>query len=381
MIRAQLRVSFRVTSLSLAMVLLLSTVHGQSIQAPTKPDDLLQEKLSLLSDLQGLAARAKQLEKPLARGIAEAEIADAAWSLDRDLAKELLRDAYSLAFPEEAEQAKLRQRPVGAQPQMPTPLENARSAVRRLVIRIASRDKAFANELARSAAEKLGPYDAHMSYASLAHKAIQESDYEAASAYITQSIDAEPTQITGPSEINQLAAKNRAAADEAILAYIARLSSMTLGSRDGSVPRVFLALSMLIHPENDFFTGISGIAPPGPAVMRAYVAYVLNSVAVMEQQSPGSITASHLLLLNTYPLLKQCALDLMPQFLGLEQRSRKPGESFSLPTAKSKDEEYKAKYDKQVERKRMNRLLRRIEVVANVSVRSLYAWRPANDFL
>lgn len=128
MIRAQLRVSFRVISLSLVMALLLSTVHGQSIPAPTKPDDLLQEKLSLLSDLQGLAARAKQLEKPLARGIAEAEIGDAAWSLDRDLAKELLRDAYSLAFPEEAEQAKLRQRPVGVQPQMLTPLENARLA-------------------------------------------------------------------------------------------------------------------------------------------------------------------------------------------------------------------------------------------------------------
>ena len=349
MICAQFRISFRVTSLLLVMGLLLSTVNGQSKQALTKTDDLLPEKLSLLSDLQGLVARAKQLEKPLARGIAEAEIADAAWSLDRDLAKELLRDAYSLAFPEEAEQAKLRKRPVGAQPQMPTPTENARSAVRGRVMKVAARDKAFANELARSVAEKLGPYEAHMSYASLAYNAIQDDDYEGASKYITQSIEADPTQITGPSEINQLAAKNRAAADEAMLAYIAHLNSMTLDSRDGSLPRVFMALSMLIHPD-EFFTRISGIPPPGPAVMRAYVAYVLNSLALMEQQSPSTFTASHLLLLNTYPLLTQYAPDLKQQFLDLEQRSRKPGESLSLPTAKSSEEEYKAKSDKQVER-------------------------------
>ncbi len=349
MICAQFRISFRVTSLLLVMGLLLSTVNGQSKQALTKTDDLLPEKLSLLSDLQGLVARAKQLEKPLARGIAEAEIADAAWSLDRDLAKELLRDAYSLAFPEEAEQAKLRKRPVGAQPQMPTPTENARSAVRGRVMKVAARDKAFANELARSVAEKLGPYEAHMSYASLAYNAIQDDDYEGASKYITQSIEADPTQITGPSEINQLAAKNRAAADEAILAYIAHLNSMTLDSRDGSLPRVFMALSMLIHPD-EFFTRISGIPPPGPAVMRAYVAYVLNSLALMEQQSPSTFTAPHLLLLHTYPLLTQYAPDLKQQFLDLEQRSRKPGESLSLPTAKSSEEEYKAKSDKQVER-------------------------------
>jgi hypothetical protein len=334
--------------MALATGLVFFPVNGQSIQAPTKLDDLLQEKLRLLSELQGLAARARQLEKPLARGIAEAEIADAAWSLDRNLAKELLRDAYSLALPEEAEQAKLRKRPVGAQPQMPTPAENARSAVRGRVMKVAARDKAFADELARSVAEKLGPYEAHMSYASLAYNAIQDGDYEDAKAYITKSIDSDPTQINGPSQINQLAAKNRAAGDEVMLAYIARLNSMTLDFRDGSVPRVFMALSILIHPD-PFFTRTSGIAPPGPAVMHAYVTYVLNSVAVMEQQSPSTFTAFHLLLVNTYPLLKQYAPEFKQQFLDLEQRSRKPGERFSLPTAKSIEEEYKAKSDKQVE--------------------------------
>src|SRR5213078_618422 len=110
-------------------------VQGQSIQAPTQPDDLQQEKLRLLADVQGLVARAKQLEKPLARGTAEAEIADAAWSLDRDLAKELLRDALTSSLPDEADQARLRKRPIGGHLEMPTPAENSRSTLRTLVMK------------------------------------------------------------------------------------------------------------------------------------------------------------------------------------------------------------------------------------------------------
>jgi len=74
MIRAQTRVSVLTTLLSLAIGFLLPAVRSQSTPCPLKADDLLQEKLRLLSDLQGLAARARQLEKPLARGKAEAEI-------------------------------------------------------------------------------------------------------------------------------------------------------------------------------------------------------------------------------------------------------------------------------------------------------------------
>jgi hypothetical protein len=68
---ARSKASLWVMSLLLAMGH-LSVVQGQSIQAPTQPDDLQQEKLRLLADVQGLVARAKQLEKPLARGTAEA---------------------------------------------------------------------------------------------------------------------------------------------------------------------------------------------------------------------------------------------------------------------------------------------------------------------
>jgi tetratricopeptide (TPR) repeat protein len=344
------KASLWVASLLLAMGL-LSAVQGQSIQAPTQPDDLQQEKLRLLADVQGLVARAKQLEKPLARGMAEAEIADAAWSLDRELAKELLRDALNSAFPDEAEQAKLRQRPIGGHMEMPTPAENARSTLQALVMRIASRDKVFARELAGSVAEKLGHYAAHMSYASLAGNAIEDGDIEAAGKYINQALDADPTLLNGSGQINQLASKNRSAADDLILAYINQLNSLPLSYRDEGQMRINMALSILMRPsEFSFFGAAAGTPPPGPAVMRAYVGYILNSVTLKEQQFPGSITSSRLQLLYTYPLLTQYAPELKPQFLALEQRSRKPGESLSLPTAKSIDEECKAKRHLQEER-------------------------------
>jgi hypothetical protein len=111
-----------------------------------------------------------------------------------------------------------------------------------------------------------------------------------------------------------------------------------------------MALSILMRPsEFTFFGAVAGTPPPGPAVMRAYVGYILNSVTLKEQQFPGSITYSRLQLLYAYPLLTQYAPELKQQFLALEQRSRKPGESLSLPTAKSLEEEYKAKRHTQEE--------------------------------
>jgi hypothetical protein len=327
------------------------TADAQLQQPGAVNDNTAQKRLELLSDLQGLGARAKQLDRPLARAMAEAEVADAAWSIDRDLAKELLRDAYVLTFPEEEEQARRRKLPIGSQPPFPQPIDNARSLVRARVMKVAARDRDFANELVRTVAEKLGPYDAHIGYAGLAGDAIQERDYEAAGKYILRAVDAEPTQISAPVAINQLAGKDRSAADDLILAYIARLNAMTLSPRDQSRMRVNFALSALMNPGSEFFGGGAGTPPPGPAVFRAYVAYILNSIAAFGQQSPETIGGYRLLLLSIYPFLTQYTPELKPQFLELEQRTRKAGESFSLPSKRSQEEDYKSKYEKQVSKK------------------------------
>lgn len=347
MVNSRIRIALRTTSLSLALVSSSLFVQAQSGSVPATADEFLQERMVLLSDLQGLTARSKQLASPLARSAAETEIADAVWALDRNLAKDLLRDAYKLTFPEEAEQERLRKTPVGTPPQIPTQLRSTQMTLRRAVMRIASRENAFASELARTVAETLGPYEAHLSYASLARQAVLDGDYDAARRHILQSIDAEPTQITGPLEINQLASRDRAAADEIILAYLNKLASTPLAFQNQSRGRVTFALLGLIRPI-EFLDGIPGVPPPGPAVMRAYVLYTLNTAASLSQ-APATVAAAHTLLVGIYFQLNQYAPELKSQFMEIEQRTRKPGENFSIPTPREREADSKAKFDRQVE--------------------------------
>jgi hypothetical protein len=184
-----------------------------------------------------------------------------------------------------------------------------------------------------------------MSYASLARDAVLDGDYDTAGKYILQSIDAEPTQVTGPLEINQLAAKNRTAADELVLAYLNKLTLTQLENQGRG--RTFFALAILIQP-NEFFDHVAGIPPPAPAVMRAYIAYMLNTAAILAQ-SPSTAPAAHATVVYVYPLLQQYAPELKSQFMELEQRSRKPGENFSIPTPREREAASKDKFDKQVE--------------------------------
>jgi len=346
MVCSSARLGSSIQATLIASILLFSTFLSYSQEAVD--NEAAMRRLSLVSDLQSLLARARQLDKPLEQALAEAEIADGAWEYNNGLARDLLREAYEMTFPEEAERTKLRKIPVGAQTKVPGPLDRARQAVRRRVIQVASRDKKFAGELVLLGSTQMGAFEAHAEYASLAREALMQGDNDAASRYILQSIDADPTQMGVLSAIEQLAVRDRTEADRVILQYIQALSAAPLSFRDGSATRTTIVLGRLIFP-SDTSAG-SQIQAPGPAVMKAYVAYVLNSRALLEQQFPGSITAARILLMHIYPLLKQYAPELMPQFLDLEQRSRKPGESFSLPTAKSIDDEYKAKFDKQVEK-------------------------------
>jgi hypothetical protein len=58
---------------------------------------------ALLLDLKNLALEIPKLDGGLARALAKAEIADAAWSLDPKWSKALLREAYQLTYLTEEE--------------------------------------------------------------------------------------------------------------------------------------------------------------------------------------------------------------------------------------------------------------------------------------
>jgi hypothetical protein len=333
----------RILLTTILVTLLAPCFNGQSIEIKQSDNDAIAlQKIGLLSTLQALETEATKLDKVLARALAKAEIADAAWTLDQGWAKKLLREAYEFTFPEEEEQNKLRNEPVGAAPKSSTAIDRARSEVRNRILSIAGRDKAFVDELAKLGAQKLGKYEEHLRYATLAAKAIEAGDKEAAGKYILQSIEADPTQISGGRAILDLAAKDRAAADTLIIQYIERLRATPLSFENQSLGRTYLILNELVFPNPN-----RNILPPGPPVMRAYVAYVIESLRKLEQMRPGFLKRARGILLTAWLPLKKYAPELAQAFLELERLSISPGDDASLPKV-SDEEASKERYEKRL---------------------------------
>ena len=339
--------------LASTILLLTASSQGQTVQKnrPNNTDSYGSEQLGseqnfLLSELQTLEARAAKLDKPLARALARAEIADATWTLDRAWSKKLLRDAYELTFPDEEEQIKLRSRPIGSTPTFPASNQIARNAIRNRILEIATRDKAFADELAQLSEKTLGNLESHYLYSNLAAKSIEAGDNEAASDYILKAIDADPTMLNVGAVIFEMAGRDRKAADNLIVQYLERLRLFPVSQSNGSSLRTYMFLRDLISNNSGMYLALVGksvsskdpqIQPPGPMVMRAYVGYVIESLSALEQREPGSAMRFRGTLLSVWLPLKQYAPEFLGAFLQLEKISRRPGEDASLPTVGDKE--------------------------------------------
>lgn len=329
-----------------AMAVFVSPVFGQSNTSGFADDAVLNQRYALLSELQSLGARAKLLDAPLARALAQTEVADAAWFLDPDMARKLLRDSFDLTLPSDSDQSKSRIRAVGSPPRMPSPHEMARATVRFRILQVARRDQALAKELSNLVIDKLGGPEAHGDLANLANDAIAAGDNKAAEEYLAQAIEADPTQMNASFEIGRLATKDRDAADRLILAYINRLRSTPLSFSNGSELRAFIALaSLVLIPKSNLGVPGVNIISPTPAVIREYAVY---SIEVLSRRTPYQLRAERGYLIAIWPMVQRYAPELRQQFFALEQISRAEGESLSLLTPKSIEKEYKEKFEKQV---------------------------------
>jgi hypothetical protein len=333
-----------------ALVLLLpSTGNGQSVEKKESVDDRMTEKVMLLSDLHALEAKADQLGKAIPRALAMAEISDAAWALDQVWTKKLLREAYELTFPAEEERNKLRDKPVGAAPTVPTEIERARGVARNRVLAIASRDKTFADELAQLSARELGRQEESSRYSNLAAKSLAAGDKDAAGAYLLRSIEADPTQITASFGIINLAARDRKAADGLILQYLERLRAIPLSMANGSALRTYFSLRNIVFTNDSFDPRHRQIPSAGPAVIKAYINYVIESMSSLEQREPGSLQNLRGMLMSLWLPLKQYTPELAGPFLSLEKLSRSSGEVANLPQAGG-EEESRTRYEERVKK-------------------------------
>ena len=321
-----------------SLALTATTCFSQATtQKSKKEKELTQTQLTWLNDLRVLETDSTKIEGPLGRALAKTEIAAAAWDLDKKWSKELLQNAYELTFPDDDEQARLRQRPAGSPPLLPTSVDRARNAIVHRVLQVAGRDRTFADSLLQLSKDKLGTYDAHLRYTTLASQAFNDGDKDRARSLLLSAIDADPTQITAGLVIRDIATHDRALADELIIQYIDRLRAFPLSSENQSLVRVFFTLSGFVFPQS---TPDRQVTPPGAAVMRTYIGYVIDTVTKLESD-PAYLQAANAILISTWPLLKSYAPDLIGVFSSLEQRSLTSGTS-RLQKADSVDEMYRA---------------------------------------
>lgn len=347
----------------LCLLLLLSCAApraAQSEKSQMAADDTEEAAVSaaraaLLSDLRALESDAKDLLKPLDAASARAEIAAAAWSLDREWAKQLLRDALELTFPDKIDRARLRERPVGGELQPPTPEEQARSAVRGRVMSVADPDREFTLELIGVVGREMGAQQETMQYSRLAGSALREGRVEEAAGYILKSSEADPTFMNTGLGISELAARDRAAADRLVVQYIARLRSLpvtTFIEARGSLARAMLSLKAAMLPEQFAFFRTPG-APNGPPAgrqaFRAYFSFVLDLYTGMEQARPGSsFGAAGVELTTMWPQIKQHAPDLIVPFQQLEAASRRPGAAAPQYPPPNINDSYERRHEEQV---------------------------------
>lgn len=327
---------------SLALMCVIApSQFGQSVKPAATDGGDTALKALLLSDLQTLNYKAKKLDTAVARAFAKAEIADAAWMLDQKWAKELLREAYELTFPDEAEQVGLRKKAMGAPLSPPTENEIARNHVRRRVLEIAGHSKSFVEELIQLGTGKLGRQEENSIYTSLADKAVSGGDIAKAGSHIIQSLESDPTIINAGYYILDVAAKDRTTADKLILEYIAILRSTHLSASNDGAFRAYYLLENLVFPSDQFvaarrilFKGAGSqtrIPPAGPHVVKAYVRYIIDSLSELERREPGSILKLRHYLISAWLPLQKHAPELAGDFLHLEKKSRRPGENASLP--------------------------------------------------
>lgn len=334
------------------LVLIICTTSPsfpQSTKAPA-PDEAsaeaewVSEKNSLVAELQSLERETLKFSDPLMEALAKVEIADAAWELDRDWAKKLIRAAYELTLPK-TDQRGEQNKPAGSPPPPPNAADRLRWKIRFRALAVARRDRDFANELTEAGSESLGAYGRHFASAALADQAIESGDVEASADYIRQGISADPTQGTAPEIINRVAMRDRALADRLILQYISEVQRFPLNSANRSDGRIFTTLARLVNPT--FLPDPSvKIPPPGAAVMRGYIAYMLEALRGLEQQEPGYLQRRRATLLSLWVPLQQYAPELAGAFLSLESRSRRPGQNSTLPTAASVEEERRRRQER-----------------------------------
>ena len=321
----------------LLKVLCLLCISASSVHAQTTSTDKDVLKAVLLGDLKTLALEIPKLDGPLARATAGAEIADAAWTLDRKWARKLLQDAYVLTYLSEEELRQIGPEPPGTAPRRPTAIGRSRNDVRGRILSVARREPNLARQLITDSTDHVTKDDRQMMYAQLTNIALDAGDNRSAIRSIQENMAIDPAQLMLVQLINNVALKDRAAADNLILEYVANVSTIQFADGGLGHARADTILRWLVFPNSFFPDPNKRVSDPGAEVMRAYVRYVIGTLTAVEQSEPLSLRRERPMLLSAWLPLNRYAPEFRDRFMQLEALSRTPGKDASLPT-KTNDE-------------------------------------------
>jgi len=321
-------------------------------------DEAQIQKSVLLSNLSALDGDAVNLNSPLARAVVKTEIADVAWNLDKQWARQLLKDAFELALPNKETRRKLQKVKKGDNPVEPTIETISQNEVRSKVLAIARRDPAFAGELAQIAKEEMGEHAEGQAYGSAASAAFQADDIKQAEEYGRKIFEADPSQISAGGVIALMAVKDRGEADKLLLEYIQKLRNFPIDSSNAR--RIFSSLRFAVSPPP--LTSLSQgrkIPIAGKEAMGAYYGFLIESLLGMESREPGASMKFRREIVDMWPFVSHQAPELTDSYLKLEAISRMPGEPDSLPTSNlptsNLEEINKARYETVVRNAQTNK--------------------------
>ena len=329
-------------------------------------DEAQIRKSMLLGDLSALDNDAVNLNSSLARAVVKTEIADVVWNLDKQWARQLLKDAFELALPDKETRRKLQKVKKGDNPLEPTTETIPQMLVRSKVLAVARRDPAFADELAKMAKEEMGELEEVHAYSSSAYAAFQANDIKQATEYTRKIFDTDLSQGSAGGAIASIAVLNRDEADKLILEYIQKLRGFPINS-DNAL-RIFSGLRMAVFPPPLSIFQRKKIPVAGKEAMRAYSGFLIESLLNLESREPGAATRLNSFIPpQIWLFISQQAPELVNSYMKLEAVSGIPKQSDGLQPS-SLEERRKAQYETLVRNARTNKSQVEIEDALKMSL-------------
>jgi hypothetical protein len=286
-----------------------------------KPSLPMLEVLTDLVNLRNLAI--SQINSPIGRAIALVEIGRITWPVDKEEAKRTLREAYRFTLPSGKENEAQQSTAERGWTLREAVIKNE---IRHRILEIVRVDKAFATELFGPQPDSWERRYSYETYGNLVAEAIMSGSTESATELVLSLQDVSPIAISGMGGVvNEIAINHRASADSLILQIVERLQHIET-SRDLSV--IVLGLSEMIEP-NRF--GRVSVPPPGPAVFRTYLHFMIDYFNRLAQSGPDALRRKRPYVIRARELSVRYAQDLVPQFMALERLSASDSEHAWTP--------------------------------------------------